>query len=166
MGNLNQASNKAIASKLGAFGTSKLEFTTGEGLSVIEKTIGDFIKKVTSNVESSGIIIRTGNILNITSEIQGDSIVVKAPAYFDFQSKGVLGNARNTKNFTKPVVTSALQLPGGGNYSFKKLNHPGIKSKSFYEKEVPILAKDLAKDVGAFVAKFISLGGTKTISIK
>ena len=166
---LSQATRKANqnVNSIDGFGTGKENFFDGEDLSKIENVIGEFIKRVKDNLQSSDMIV-TGQIEDIQMETEGSTVSVFANPWLDFQDKGVNGSKsklyttpysfKNKKPPVQPFIQWAekrgLQDKKGDSdsvgYAIREtVFQKGLKPRNVYSKELPKLLDDLEDIIGS-----------------
>lgn len=167
--NLKQASQRAIiksksAAAANVGGASKLEVE--EVVDSMELAIGEFIQKVIENISTK--LQTSGNITNITAEKSDTGWRIIAPAYLDFQSKGVNGVevTHNSPYSFKPGVENAPPPSALKDWSesrglnpfavSKSLQKKGITPKRLWEDEVDELAKKVTEAVAETITNSIS----------
>lgn len=168
--NLSSASKAAIskanalkAASIGGTEKSKYSFE----LSDVEKAIGEFIERVVENINKKDVI-DTGNITNITAEDTGKGFQIIAPAYLDFQSKGVNGTEVNhnspysfkdgPENAPSPKALESWSERRGLNAFAvsKSIQKKGITPKNLWEGEVEKLADDVGEEIANSILGTIS----------
>lgn len=182
--------NKPNAAAVSAAGVSKLSVDTGDLLSSMETSIGDFIARVINNIDAAvgktgDPILNTGNITNISAEQTDSGWQIKAPIYLDFQSKGVSGTERVIPNTPykfsgskKAVNLDAVKLwvqqrgirfEGVSEDSTvfliaRSIYKQGIDPKNLWEKEVQQLQEEVGEQIANQIAQ--SFSGTRKKDVK
>lgn len=94
--NFNQASKKsqhaAKVASLDSLGVPFNEFIQREGMTILEKSLGDFVERVQENISNEKNMVTTGGITDISIEGSNGEIRVMAPAHLIYQDRGVNGS--------------------------------------------------------------------------
>lgn len=75
----------------GQLGTDINQFILVDGLSEIEKVIGDFITRVKTNIDNTPQMVTTGKISDIESKAEGGFINIYGSPHLIYQDRGVNG---------------------------------------------------------------------------
>lgn len=174
-----KANQNGAENALDNFGTGKNSFLTGENLTVVENIVGEFIKRVKTNIESSNMVV-TGKIEDIKIETKDGVVNVLANSWLNYQDKGVNGAkvklyntpySFNTKRpplqpFLQWVEFRGLQDEEGDSESVayairEKVFQEGMKPRNVYSKEIPKLIEDITAVIGDIAISVITTAITK-----
>lgn len=169
---LKTATRKAVQnSRLDAldnFGSNQNSLITEDDLTEIDKTIGEFIKKVQENIQKEDMIV-SGAIDDITVEHDGTDINIIAPSHLSFQDKGVNGSKvklydtpysyKDTKPPIEPfkdwVKAKGIEDESAAYAIREKVFQEGIKPRNIYSKKIPSLIEALSSQITGFTSKHI-----------
>ncbi|PUZ23439.1 hypothetical protein DCC81_23970 [Chitinophaga parva] len=151
--------------KLDSLGTSKdsFEVVTG-GSSVvecIELALGNFIQRVIKNIQDADMIV-TGQIEDISIQVESDVVNVLANEYLVYQDKGVNPSGQQLYNtpfsyrelpppyqvFIDYIKTKNLQLRNNETYYGKPSPHKDLTDEEEIEKAAHAMAMSIFKKKG------------------
>ncbi|RZK45977.1 MAG: hypothetical protein EOO97_00130 [Pedobacter sp.] len=99
-----EATKKAIyeakVQQAGQLGEDVSEFVFEEGMSVVERVMGDFVERVTANIDNEKNFVTTGAINKLELKAESGVISVMAHPHLVYQDRGV--NGSRVKLFDTP----------------------------------------------------------------
>lgn len=159
-----KAAKQAKINQLDSFGSTKSDFFNEDDFNTTELIVGDFIKRVKTNIEQAGMIV-TGRIADIQVQKVENGINIWAYPELIYQDKGVNGSRNkginDGKGYTnkKPPVqpiqewidAKGLELNA---YAVREnIYKDGIPAKKVYTKELPQIIDELGEAIAEFTVR-------------